>query len=712
MPYPHYTEEEKINAWKIASSVDKASLLNPKYWFRASEVFQEAYPCFGNDGIASHEPFQLIIAGKFRNGNGERFPADWDGEDICAYIYEKEQARKERETARKNGAAARKKDAEEALKKENAAQKKDAKETIVLDEMGLPIPDEKPRPAPKAEVPPMPEEEQEPDFLLYDEEKKCFIGLTTKNFYQKKIRSSIEKTGEINLGNELLADDNPKMAERSNALKRQLLDDVVADAAEAVTDLFSDLRKRDSIFSSNSKEYKDFYNGLKKLRDQLVDENDQPRHFDSLDQLKACFNDPENDVYKLAGDYLSKKMTQKDKLSDRQIDRMSMCRRFRSIDQAVGKAVDDAKEGKFADCRTEIINSTAAHKSVLGIMKNVGPTAVEKAFRSSAVYQDQFNRTKEIFEKNRNPFRVAKDAKAAPSAKTEFFKASKKWKVQSYGEEDYREQVKRLAEQGPDKAKMAVIAEFMLKRTHGMLEELKANDSFLHSDEQKRFRKGVEDLHEDLVGMFAKDKNPSKQGMLKKIEDVSKLAEAYQLRHFGDTAGKADMKTVHRLGVAAEIRIMRDYFANTDEKDINPADLFKRVKAHQDLMRELNVRRSRLVNESIDYNFLSADAQESAEYKKAAGAFTRAFNRLINAAGYSKVVDERVAKLEKDLPKEDKDLIPLAVTENKSLKAIKKGIADGTIIVPVKESAAPEAGNAEPENAPKELGGTGEELLK
>lgn len=413
---------------------------------------------------------------------------------------------------------------------------------------------------------------------------------------------------------------------------------------------------------------------------------------------------------KLSGDYLSKKMTQKDKLSDRQVDRMSLCRRFRSIDQAVGKAVDDAKEGKFADCRTEIINSTAAHKSVLGIMKNVGPTAVEKAFRSSAVYQDQFNRTKEIFEKNRNPFRVAKDAKAAPSAKTEFLKASKKWKVQSYGEEDYREQVKRLAEQGPDKAKMAVIAEFMLKRTHGMLEELKANDSFLHSDEQKRFRKGVEDLHEDLIGVFAKGNSIAKGTMLKKIEDVSKLAEAYQLRHFGDTAGKADMKTVHRLGVAAEIRIMRDYFANTDEKDINSADLFKRVKAHQDLMRELNVRRSRLVNESIDYNFLSADAQESAEYKKAAGAFTRAFNRLINAAGYSKVVDAAVNKQAEVLKNEDNALIAAAVTQNKSLKAIKKAIANEIANVPDKVPDAPEAENSKQEA--KELGGMEELPLK
>ena len=324
-----------------------------------------------------------------------------------------------------------------------------------------------------------------------------------------------------------------KIAEYGNKTLRNIQNPInnlrVINAAREVINLLrSDIRKSDSIFSSDSQEYKNFRTAVNRLSEKL-----NSGDIKSIDDVVAAFEVQDqngNSVLACASEYVEAKQKQND-LSERQMDRISICARLANIRAALINAKTVVDNGGEVSFRKDIIQDTVAQKALVGAMKSVGNAEAKQTFRDQDRFKERLTMMKNAFKSESEKY-LSELSKKSPAAVAETIVPGTLKKAKKHTEAEIQQATKNMSQ---SQVNMAVVAQFLLERSDNMISELEANDSLIHSDAYKNLKQGIEKLHESVVGIALKD-DFSRESLVDALEQVTAAADIYRIQHTNDGA--------------------------------------------------------------------------------------------------------------------------------------------------------------------------------
>ena len=136
------------------------------------------------------------------------------------------------------------------------------------------------------------------------------------------------------------------------------------------------------------------------------------------------------------------------------------------------------------------------------------------------------------------------------------------------------------------------------------------------------------------------------------------------------------MKVVKRLGLAAEIKLCHEFLSNPD--NTKPAELFSRINVHQNMMRSMTAKGSLYQSDramaELD-SFIFDKKENNPKLDKAKKDFTKLYKNLVDPKAYNDTVSMEYVRSGIAAFEDKTPLVIKAITQNKSLDAVKRAEA-------------------------------------
>lgn len=310
----------------------------------------------------------------------------------------------------------------------------------------------------------------------------------------------------------------------------------------AVSDLLEDLKATDSAFSRDSKEYKNLKSALTQLSEKLKN-----TPVSSGKDLKEVFaakfrtdskDTKERSVLSCVNAYLNAKQAKTGDLSDRQIDRMSICQRFKSISTKLSQTA----ENKVPDISKDIALNTIAHKAFLKEARKLDADELNEIFKGQKLYNDELGAYSQAHSQRIQTLRGSE----APT----LLDMSRQTpdKIQSLGAI-------------PD-ARDIEMLKFLQDRTAVLTEKINSINGS-KAPGYKEFKKALVELNDNLKNI---EGDLSLENMHNALEHVSDIADYYKRQAFrmNEKKERANTAEFDKLEIASEINMLSAYSKNSD----------------------------------------------------------------------------------------------------------------------------------------------------
>ncbi len=567
MGFPTYTDEQRaqIREFIQSSTITLEDVENDTRdlhdaFFRLHE---NTIKIFNAKGVPTTEDgwFETMMrSGALRDGTGEKLPANWGIEDLLLYMQDK------------------------------SAQLEQLKQT-----------DRKQY-----------EQEKNRMFLLcaYNPETKeyegDYQGINIDNFFNAKkdavgyysgnmtLTDTVISKTEVELDSEKIAIAEEEVAQaKAKAARNNQTAEIQSTFVDAIRTLRKDLRRMDSIFSSDSREYVNFKTALDDLYHRL-DQNEFRTPEEFYNAFSAKDEVTGKSVLDFAADYENAKRAKHDSLSDRQMGRMSICSRLHAIDKELQSATAKEHPTAIADSRKNLRLDAAANKAMLGSLKHIGNRAARDIYKKGEQkYAQQLAIVKAALAGKDEATLSALEAETSSTKVAEKLTPGTIKKDKAFKRE-HDEASAALARLNKDQVPMTMVAQYLLDRSSAMLDELEAAENFSHSDEYLAFRSSIAGLHRSIAGIAADPNGFGPEKLANALGEAVNAANLYQIRHKGDKLNTYEPNVTRRLGQAAELKICKDFLDNYRNTLIegptqDVTELFQRLSVHQDKMRELEL---------------------------------------------------------------------------------------------------------------------------